>query len=222
MAKDLPYFKFFCSEWNDGDIALEDFKSQGLFINICSYYWSNECSLSILKLKKRFRHSNSDIDYLISEGLIKVVDEYVSISFLDEQKQEREDTSKKNSEAGKKSAEKRRLNKLNNINSTEIKRPLKSGSTKSQPLREEKRREEKKRKENTKDVIPLFKDFMSYAKSKDKDYELKKENIKLKYESWVENGWKDGFNKPIKNWKSKLLNNLQFIPKSYKKQETRL
>ena len=33
MAKDLPYFKFFCSEWNDGDITLEDFNLQGLFIN---------------------------------------------------------------------------------------------------------------------------------------------------------------------------------------------
>ena len=51
MAKDLPYFKFFCSEWNDGDITLEDFKTQGLFINICSYYWSNECELRAFKIR---------------------------------------------------------------------------------------------------------------------------------------------------------------------------
>ena len=50
MAKDLPYFKFFCSEWNDGDITLESYKIQGLFINVCSYYWSNECDLSLIKL----------------------------------------------------------------------------------------------------------------------------------------------------------------------------
>ena len=49
MAKDLPYFKFFCSEWNDGDITLESYEAQGVFINICSYYWSNECNVNFDK-----------------------------------------------------------------------------------------------------------------------------------------------------------------------------
>lgn len=64
-----------------------------------------------------------------------------------------------------------------------------------------------------KETIPLIKEFMLYAKSKlsDDDYKRKRDNLILKYDSWVEAGWKDGFNKPIKNWKSKLLNNLQFI-----------
>lgn len=35
--------------------------------------------------------------------------------------------------------------------------------------------------------------------------------IKAKYESWVSNGWKDGHNKPIKNWKSKVKNTLPFL-----------
>ena len=47
MAKSLPYFKFFCSEWSDGDITLEDYQTQGLFINICAYYWSNECIVEL-------------------------------------------------------------------------------------------------------------------------------------------------------------------------------
>ena len=55
MAKDLPYFKFFCSEWSDGDITLEDFETQGLFINICAYYWSNECIVSLDKVNKKFK-----------------------------------------------------------------------------------------------------------------------------------------------------------------------
>ena len=58
MAKDLPYFKFFCSEWNDGDITLEDYEIQGLFINICSYYWSSGCEVSLQKVKKRFRNED--------------------------------------------------------------------------------------------------------------------------------------------------------------------
>ena len=32
--------------------------------------------------------------------------------------------------------------------------------------------------------------------------------IKSKYQTWVDNGWKDGFNKPIKNWKNKFNNTL--------------
>jgi hypothetical protein len=38
------------------------------------------------------------------------------------------------------------------------------------------------------------------------------EDLELKYKSWVQNDWKDGYNKPILNWKSKLTNNLRYIP----------
>ena len=71
MAKDLPYFKFFVSEWNDGDITLEDYKTQGVFINVCSYYWSNECDITIEKLNKRFKNNLQEIEILFSTDLIK-------------------------------------------------------------------------------------------------------------------------------------------------------
>lgn len=105
---------------------------------------------------------------------------------------------------------------LLHLSSLGVRKPIKSkpiGVINTQSIVEYTK--EDKKKEEKSIEIPSFKDFMIYAKSKDKDYELKKENIKLKYESWVENNWKDGFDKPIKNWKSKLLNNLQFIPKSF-------
>jgi len=70
--------------------------------------------------------------------------------------------------------------------------------------------------------IPSIREFMAYAKSKDKEYERKKNGIKLKYESWIENGWKNGLNKPIKNWKVTLLNTLVYIKTDYIKQQTRL
>lgn len=100
MAKDLPYFKFFCSEWTDGDITLEDFEIQGLYINVCSYYWSNECYLSIDKLKKRFKHNVIDIDSLLKDDLLYNENGYLSIHFLDEQLEERKQTSKRNSKNG--------------------------------------------------------------------------------------------------------------------------
>jgi hypothetical protein len=109
MAKDLPYFKFFCSEWNDGDITLETFEHQGLFINICSYYWSNECNLHLDKLLKRFRGSEELIDDLITANLFKInEDRTISITFLDEQAKDRGKLCNQNSINANKRWEKKR------------------------------------------------------------------------------------------------------------------
>jgi hypothetical protein len=35
--------------------------------------------------------------------------------------------------------------------------------------------------------------------------------VKSKIETWQENGWKDGHNKPIKNWKAKIKNTIPFL-----------
>jgi hypothetical protein len=151
MAKDLPYFKFFCSEWSDGDITLETYEMQGIFINICSYYWSNECVLELSKLKKRFRNDIDLIDLLIKNDLLKQISGFIKISFLDEQKFEREEQSKIKSKGGKASAEARKLIKIqHNVNttSTENQHVLNSCSTESQLLREEKIRKDKRREEN--------------------------------------------------------------------------
>lgn len=146
MAKDLPYFKFYCSEWSDGDITLENFETQGLFINICAYYWSNECVVSYDKLLKKFRGSESIISELINLEILKLNDNNINISFLDEQLTEREVKSQKSSIAGRISAEKKKLAKIQqevNVNSTDVEIMFNKTSTESQPLREEKRREEK-------------------------------------------------------------------------------
>ena len=146
MAKELPYFKFFCSEWSDGDITLESYEIQGLFINICSYYWSNNCEMTIIKLKKKFKGNDNLINELIDSEIIKIVYDNVYINFLDEQLIEREDSSVKKSLAGKASAEARRLAKLEqqiNTTSTESQQVLNSCSTESQLLREDKIREDK-------------------------------------------------------------------------------
>ena len=143
MAKDLPYFKFFVSEWNDGDITLEDFETQGLFINLCAYYWSNECEITLKKSFKKFRHINKDcFEKLIDAEIIKVVDDVIIINFLDEQKEERIQNSIRKSKGGKASVEARRIKK-----SLKNEQVLNSCSTETQVLREEERREEKKREE---------------------------------------------------------------------------
>lgn len=98
MAKDLPYFKFVISEWNDGDVTICSMEAQGLFINICSIYWSKEGNLSLTTAKRRFKDCNTTVwDELIAEGVIKIVDDNIRINFLDEQLAERKQLSVTNS-----------------------------------------------------------------------------------------------------------------------------
>jgi hypothetical protein len=59
--------------------------------------------------------------------------------------------------------------------------------------------------------IPTFEVFLSYAQANDN--KISPLALKHKYEAWVVNGWKDGKDNAIKNWKVKLLHTLQYIDK---------
>ncbi len=153
MAKESPWFKFFTGEWANGSITLEDYSIQGVFINACCYYWSNEGQVTEKKLRKKIR-SNEELDTLFEEGIIKVEGEKIIIKFLDEQMIEREEQSKKASEAGKKSAAAREARRQQAFNerSTTVKIPLNQNST----------NKNKSKKENKNKII-------------DKEEDLKKE-----------------------------------------------
>ena len=60
MAKEIPFFKFFVGEWANGDITAESYKTQGVFINICSVYWTKEGELSEVFLRKKIK-ANKEI-----------------------------------------------------------------------------------------------------------------------------------------------------------------
>lgn len=66
-----------------------------------------------------------------------------------------------------------------------------------------------KKTQSVKIEVPTYKEFEAYAKTKSNNINGWK--LKLKYDSWVENDWKDGNHKPIKNWKTKILNTLQYL-----------
>ncbi len=57
--------------------------------------------------------------------------------------------------------------------------------------------------------IPVWEEFKTYALSLKSDVDV--DSLELKYKSWLENGWKNGNDKPIKNWKSAVLNTLPYI-----------
>lgn len=65
--------------------------------------------------------------------------------------------------------------------------------------------------EKNKVEIPSFDVFELYAREKEPNVKLSA--LKNKYDAWIENDWKDGNGRKIINWKSKLLNTLQFIEK---------
>ncbi len=95
--------------------------------------------------------------------------------------------------------------------------PLNKGLTKG-GAQQEKEKEEEEVQEQEKYInkdIPTENEFLDYVKTieiykTELDY-----SIKSKYESWVENGWKDGNDKPIKNWKTKIKNTLPHLKPVY-------
>ena len=69
-----------------------------------------------------------------------------------------------------------------------------------------------KGKESKVNTIPSFLEFSEYAKEKEPKINLKA--LQNKYDAWVVNDWKNGNDKPIKNWKSALLQTLTYIEKN--------
>jgi hypothetical protein len=187
MAKEFPYFKFFVSEWTDGDITLESLESQGLFINICAYYWSNKCDITVEKLIKKFKFfDQSIIENLFKNGELKDKNGRVCINFLDEQFQERMRISDKNSE---------------NVRSRYQKSTTVENSYYEKPTI--KRREEKKRKEvkERKFTPPSLEQVKNYFA--ERGY---LEEIAIKAFDYYDcNDWKDQSGKPVKSWKQKMI-----------------
>jgi hypothetical protein len=101
MAKELPYFKFEPAEYLTKDISFCSLSAQGLFINICSYYWQRNCELTKNQLLKRLNHE-TELNELIKEGVIDSVENKISIKFLDNQLNDVENKSKTNSSNGSK------------------------------------------------------------------------------------------------------------------------
>lgn len=66
-----------------------------------------------------------------------------------------------------------------------------------------------KEKKIKKNIVPTFEDFKTYALENYPLVNIK--SLELKYKAWVENNWRDGNNKKIENWKSKLLNTIPYL-----------
>lgn len=78
--------------------------------------------------------------------------------------------------------------------------------------------------DNSEIIIPTEKEFLDFVESwmieNKKDFESKKTQIITKYQTWVNDGWKDGYGKAIKNWKLKFQNVEPHLKKDYGKSIT--
>ena len=67
----------------------------------------------------------------------------------------------------------------------------------------------------SKESKPSIDEFLSFCKEdmikNGMNFSLYEYSLKSKFLSWVENDWKDGNNKPIKSWKSKIRNTIPFL-----------
>ena len=101
MSEELPYFKFFPSQWIGGEINYLSKEDKGAFIDAVCHYWNKDCSMTYNKLARRIGQKSLDI--LIDEELLQKKGNQIKIKFLDKQYKERKEQYIKRVEAAKKS-----------------------------------------------------------------------------------------------------------------------
>ena len=107
MSKELPYFRFYASEWLEGDITLEEMATQGLFTNIMAWYWKRDCEITKEFISKRLVKDNQMLnecfEALFDAEIITInSDGLLVIDFLSEQHGSLSLISTKRSKAGRK------------------------------------------------------------------------------------------------------------------------
>jgi hypothetical protein len=105
-----------------------------------------------------------------------------------------------------------------NAKETQAKLKRNTNETQTTLIKEEEEGKEEQKEESNK--IPPYPEFLEYALEKQPTVD--KQSLKLKYEAWIENGWKDGHDKKIKNWKSKLLQTILHLPKTQTQQTNQI
>lgn len=109
MAKELPYFKFEPNKWENGNIQMLSRDDKGLFMDLCSMYWSRLGDVPLkLAIQKICAGNATALNPLCDEKIIEVIDGNIFINFLSEQLNEFEDTRKQNSKNAKDGWVKRR------------------------------------------------------------------------------------------------------------------
>ena len=179
MAKELPFFKFEPNQWENGNIQMCSREARGLFIDMCSVYWSRLGDLPLkLAIQKLCAGNATALNPLIDENIIAINDGQITIEFLDEQLQEFKETSSQNSRNAKKRWEKVKPSKdLSEGNATASIPQSDGNAIREDKIREDKIREEKIIEDNTKKV--------EFSNFNDMEY-LTIEEARIKYDQFFQ------------------------------------
>lgn len=144
MAKELPYFKFEPNQWENGNIQMLSREDKGLFIDLCSMYWSRLGDVPLkLAIQKLCAGNATALKSLCDEKIIEVLEDNIYIKFLSEQLNEFEDVSKQNSKNAKEGWEKRRkLKEESERNATALKSQSENDAIREDNIKEEEIKED--------------------------------------------------------------------------------
>ena len=206
MSKRLPYFKFYVNQWLTGDITLEEYNVQGVFTNVCAFYWSKECDIELDLLYKRFNKNKSEIEILIKSNIIKVKNKKIRINFLDEQNSDKNYQKEVNTENGKKGGRPKKLtseiteNKPNRFSKeTEYITERKPNENQDITNIEQNRTEQNRTDKIIEEKYVRQKDFVAIADWQNchmYEYQELNEDFKKRFSEDIWNKWKS-FNKKI-------------------------
>jgi hypothetical protein len=180
MAAELPYFKFFPGEYMKGDITICSMEAQGLFVNVCSYYWMKLGDLKLTSVQHRFNTCSTALEELLNNEIFVVKDGKICIGFMDDQLDEFEKMRNKKSRAGRISAKKRKGNTC-------------STGVQHNPNKEEKIREDKDKRRSVESFIDFFKEN-GYTK----------DSAIRAFDYYSNRNWIDSKGNPVLNWKNKV------------------
>lgn len=109
MAKELPYFKFEPNQWDNGNIQICTKEEKGVFIDLCSMYWSRLGDVTYkLAVQKICGGNATALDSLCDNKIIEIIEGNIFIKYLSEQLDDFNLLSKTNSKNAKEGWEKRR------------------------------------------------------------------------------------------------------------------
>ena len=210
MAKELPYFKFEPSEWQNGNIQMCSIESQIVFINLCCSYWQRLGELPYaFALQKHCNGINNALLELCEHDVIESLDGNISIEFLNEQLKERFEKSKKASDSSK-----ARWNKQGNANAS------KTQSERNARREEENREEEKIKVDSTTAEAIDFDNLLKFInKSFTRKFQKITQDVQKKYKARLKDGYtSDHVRTAILNCKKQKFhqeNNYQYCTPEY-------
>lgn len=203
MAKELHYFKFEPNQWENGNIQIVSRELKGLFIDVCSMYWSRLGNLPFkLAVQKLCAGNATALNSLCNEEIITVIDGDICIHFLNEQLSEFEDLSKQNRKNALDGWKKRRKKPKESDRNATASNP----QSENDAIREEKSREDKKRVDKSRvEKKPQYNEVKDYFFEKLQDQNISLVESEKFYDYYTSNGWKVGKSQ-MKDWKAACRN----------------